>query len=348
MKAKFLFLCCIYLMSICSLKAQEDSTKLWDIGGGLGLDFAQMLLINPRVGAGENKIALGGNTTFHADYNKGRASWDNKLLINFGIQKLGAIQNPFQKTVDEFRLSSQFVYKIVKDQPWGYALDFAFLTQLTPTFEGNILSAENAYPMAKFFSPATAVLSPGISYKPSAKLSLMIAPLSIKTIFVADDSIARMANTDRTQSLHGTPFGGNIREDFVNEWHVSPAGLTFDSLYYAKRTIQAGATLKFLYKNKFFKDADGKPRIAFNTSLTLFSDYLRNPQFIDIEWITGTDFFIYKGLSLSLGMIVFYDYDVLVQINADGDPNTGVNGLEETGRRVSFTQNLLIKYNFLF
>jgi hypothetical protein len=38
----------------------------------------------------------------------------------------------------------------------------------------------------------------------------------------------------------------------------------------------------------------------------------------------------------------------LVQLNADKDPNTGVNGYETTGRGLSFTQTLLIKYNFLF
>lgn len=349
MKTKILLLCIVYCCSLGSIFAQEEKKdSIWDIGGGLGFDFAQMLLINPKVGAGENKVALAGNTTFYADYNKERASWENKLALNFGVQKLGAWQNPFQKTVDELRLSSQFVYKIVEDKAWGYAIDFSMLTQITPTYEGNILSLENAYPMAKFFAPATFVLSPGMSYKPNKNLSVLISPASIKSIYVADDSIARMGNATRAQSLHGTPFGGTDRQAFINEWSVAPTGQTFDSLYYAKQSFQAGATVKVLYKNKFLKDSKGKAKIAFNTSLTLFSDYLRNPQFIDVEWITSTDFFIYKGLSLSLGTVVFYDYDVLVQIDADGDPNTGQNGLEGTGRRVSFTQNLLIKYNFLF
>jgi hypothetical protein len=355
MKRKTLMLLSLFLISFTALIAQDDKKedkkeedKIWEVGGGLGLDFAQMLLINPKVGAGENKIAFGGNTSFSADYNKGRASWENKLSLNFGVQKLGAWQNPFQKTVDELRLTSQFVYKIVEDKPWGYALDFAFLSQITPTYDGNVLSLENAYPMAKFFAPATFVLSPGMSYRPNKNLSVLISPISIKSIYVADDSIARMGNNNRTQSLHGTPWGGTDEEAFRNEWNVRPVGLTSDSLLYAKQSFQAGATLKVLYKNKFLKDSEGKARIAFNTALTLFSDYLRNPQFIDVEWITNTDFFIYKGLSLSLGTIVFYDYDVLVQIDADGDPNTGRNGLEDTGRGVSFTQTLLIKYNFLF
>ena len=157
-----------------------------------------------------------------------------------------------------------------------------------------------------------------------------------------------MGNAARTASIHGTPFGGTDRDAFIKSWHVKPTGMTYDSVFYAKNTFQLGATLKATYKNKFLKDKDGKARIGFSSSLTLFSDYLRNPQFIDVEWITTTDFFIFKGLSISLGTNLFYDHDILVQINEDGDANTGPNGLESTGRRVSFTETLLIKYNFLF
>jgi hypothetical protein len=67
-----------------------------------------------------------------------------------------------------------------------------------------------------------------------------------------------------------------------------------------------------------------------------------------MEFLVNTDFYIYKGLSISIWALVFYDYDVLIQINKDKYINTGVNGYESTGRGLSFTQSLLIKYNFLF
>lgn len=124
--------------------------------------------------------------------------------------------------------------------------------------------------------------------------------------------------------------------------------MTADSVLYANHSMQLGATIKVLYKNKFFLNADKKPRLGLKTSLTLFSDYLHNPQNIDVEWLTTTDLYIFKGLSISLNTIVFYDHDVQVQLDRDNDPDTGVNGYESTGRRVSVTESLLIKYNFLF
>jgi len=323
----------------------------WNYNAALGFDLAQILLISPKLGAGENKIAFGANSILGMSYQKDRLSWKTGLNIIFSVQKLGRSEKPFQKTLDEIRLTSLANYSFSKKSKFGYALDFYLLTQLTPTFEGNYLSHYNSilnHPISKFFSPTTIVISPGISYKPDNHFSAILSPLSYKTIIVTDDSIAMLSNTEKTQSLHGTPFGGTDRDAFFDKWNVKPSGSTKDGILYAKNSLQFGTTLKLFYQNKFLKDNSGKERISITSSLTLFSDYLNKPQNIDVEWLTNTDFFIYKGLSISIGALVFYDYDVLVQKNKDKDINTGVNGYESTGRGLSFTQTLLIKYNFLF
>ncbi|EJF52829.1 Protein of unknown function (DUF3078) [Saprospira grandis DSM 2844] len=356
MKTKFLLLLGLFAFGP-QLFAQDDKKpeekkEGWTYDAGIGLDFAQLLLINPKVGAGENKIAFGGSTTMGADYKKGRLKWENSFSLNFGVQRLGASSNPFQKALDELRFSSFADYKIVKDKPWGYALDFTFLSQLTPTYEGNVLSYKEGLnsttPRSQFFSPATMTISPSISYKPDDHLSVLVSPASLKSIIVADDSIAAIANADASAGVHGTPYGGTDRAAFIDRWGVRPTGMTADSVLYANHSMQLGATIKVLYKNKFFLNAEKKPRLGVKTSLTLFSDYLNNPQNIDVEWLTTTDLYIFKGLSISLNTIVFYDHDVQVQLDRDNDPDTGVNGYESTGRRVSVTESLLIKYNFLF
>ncbi len=339
-----------------STQAQDATTKdtsYWKIGGGTGIDFSQLLLINPKVGAGENRIGIGGNTNFYAHYNKGRLSWKNTANINFAVQKLGrSSERPFQKSLDEFRVSSIALYNLTKDDPFAYALDMLFLSQLTPTFQGNILSRpDSGYqrPIAKLLSPATITISPGFAYKPNDKLSVMVSPASLKLITVADDSIARLSNAAQTNSLHGNPLGRFASEEaFRQSYHVRPTGKINDSTYYANTFLNLGATLKAMYQNKFLKDKDGKARLGVTTSLTLYSNYLRNPQNIDVEWLTQTDLYIIKGLSVTLTTNLFYDHDVLVQYDRDKNINTGVNGYESTARRVSFTQTLLIKYNFLF
>ncbi|MCP4443652.1 MAG: DUF3078 domain-containing protein [Aureispira sp.] len=329
---------------------EEEKDEGWKFGGGLGLDFAQMLLINPKVGAGENRIGIGGNTSFYANYKKGRFSWKNLATINFSVQRLGRGKKiPFQKALDEFRITSAAALQITDDNPFAYALDFLMLTQLTPTYDGNYLSRQNStssltHPIAQFFSPATIALAPGIAYKPDEHLSVLLSPATFKATIVGHDSIAMLGR-------HGNPHGGTSEQEFRDNWKVKPKGLTPDSVYYANSYFQLGATLKATYSNKFWKYKEGdkeKHRIGLTTSLTLFSNYLREPQNIDVEWLMNVDFYIFKGLSISLGTNLFYDHDVMMQVDRDGDINTGVNGYESTGRRLSFTETLLIKYNYMF
>jgi hypothetical protein len=71
---------------------------------------------------------------------------------------------------------------------------------------------------------------------------------------------------------------------------------------------------------------------------------LRNPQNIDVDWTNEFAIEIFKGLQLAVTVNVFYDDDVRVQIT-DYDAVGGVSGL---GKRVSLTQQLLIKYNLIF
>jgi len=337
-----------------NLQAQEEDKeeKAWDIGGALGVDFSQLLFVNPKVGAGENRIGIGGNTSFYANYQKGRITWNNKAGLAFGVQRLGRGPNiPFQKSVDELRIGSDFSYSVTEKSPFGYSLDFLLLSQITPTYDGNFLtrdaSSTISHPIAKFFSPATITVSPGISFLKKTDFgtfSALLSPASLKMTIVADDSIAMLGQ-------HGNPHGTGVTEqEFIDNWRVKPDGQVAGG-YYAHNYIQFGATFKAGYKHKLWKYKEGdkdKHRLILATNVTLYSNYMREPQNIDVEWITTVDLYLFKGLSLSLLTNLFYDHDVLVQVDRDGDINTGTNGYESTGRRVSFMQQLLIKYNFLF
>ncbi len=143
---------------------------------------------------------------------------------------------------------------------------------------------------------------------------------------------------------------------FFIDWGVRPEVPLPGGGFYARNYIQLGASLQAGYKHQFFaykvEDKKGKEvtkhRLHFKTNVNLYSNYLRLPEQVDVEWITNVDLFLFKGLSLSLMTNVFWDYDVFVQVDADNDITTGVNGFEDKGRRVSFLQTLLIKYSFQF
>lgn len=313
----------------------KEPEKAWKTGAGVGLDFAQLLTINPRQGAGQNRVGFGGAINLFANYRMGRLAWDNLGLWQFGIQRLGSgiiaqgsdTKIPFQKAIDELRLNSKIGYKIAENSKLFYAADFSLLSQLTPTYKGTAdfpgnflsdISGQNLSPLSKLFAPATVTLSVGIDYKPLPNLSFFYSPIGAKWIMVTDDAIA-------ATGVHGNPVEGTP---------VNGIYPTFDNT-----ASQLGSLLRMNYTAKYFKE-----KVAYTSAMTLFSNYLANPQNIDVDWTNEFAVTLAKGLQASLLFNVFYDDDVLVQIT-DYDAPNGVSGL---GKRVSMTQQLLIKYNLVF
>ncbi len=300
----------------------QDEKKVeegWKKGAGIGLDLSQLVQINPKQGAGQNSIGLGGAINFFANLKDGRLAWDNLGLFQFGIQRLGSgliaqgadtAPVPFQKAIDELRFNSKIGYQTAEGSKLFYAADFSFMSQLAPTYTGNanfpgnyLTELDNTTLAAKLFSPATITLSLGVDYKFSDKLSVFFSPLGSKFIIVADDNIAAL-------DLHGNPHGENV----------------FKAL---------GALARINYVNKFAND-----KVGYTTSMALFSNYLKEPQNIDVDWVNEFSFQIFKGLAAAVTLNVFYDHDVKVQIT---DFNK-IGGVDGVGRRVSLTEQFLLKY----
>lgn len=314
----------------------EKEGEGWKYGAGVGLDFFQLLQVNPKVGSGEDRIQFGGVGSLFANYTKGRLTWSNTAGLLFGVQKLGIGTQDiiaYQKTIDELRLNSMISYKSSEDSKWAYySGDLTILTQLTPTYFGNYLSnadPESPYdgPISKFFSPAQISFAPGISYMPNEHFSVLFSPISIKAIVVADDAIAAIpGDEDLNVGLHGT------------EWN-SPTD-------YKKSLFQLGATLKARYNKKFFND-----KIIYNSELTLFSNYLHKPKNIDIDFRNQVAYEIWKGLQLTVTLNFFYDDDIPVQISDRNSPQ-GVklndDGSAMLGKRLNVLETFALKYSVVF
>ncbi len=314
-------------------KEKEEIPDGWRTGAGIGLDFAQLLQINPKQGAGQNRLGLGGAFNGFASYKMDRRAWDNTLLWQFGVQRLGAgvvaqgstDRIPFQKTIDEFRLNSKYGYKIRENGELYYSVNATFLSQLTPTYQfpdlysGNFISDwldTGRSPLSKFLAPATATLSVGIDYKPVDNLSIFFSPLSSKFIIVANDSIA-------SRGVHGNQVSGE-----PNDRGIYPEFENVDA--------QLGALAQLQYKAALLPD----DRLTFTSILGLYTNYLRNPQNVDVDWQNGLAFAITEHFQLNLFVNTFYDDDIRVQITDYSQPN-GTAGL---GKRISITEQIVITY----
>jgi hypothetical protein len=311
-------------------KKEEAPAKVWTRTAGIGLDAGQLAIINPRVGAGENRINLGGAANFALNYKKGRIAWDNSAAGIFAVQKLGSgivagttgTNKPFQKSTDELRLNSKFGYGLKEGSKWFVAGDFSALTQITPTYRNNLLSDINDKGIedvvSQFLSPAILTFAVGIDYKPMPKLSFFYSPLSLRGVIVQNDNIAaREAKAGTKLNVFGVATDKNSLFDL-------------------------GSMARAVYIDKFLND-----KLVLNSNLGLFGAYQAGKG-IKVDWANQLAWALGKGFQIGLNVNVLYDKNILVQVS-DRDAVNGIR-VDSNGNAVlannkpSVIQQLLFKY----
>jgi hypothetical protein len=340
----------------CLLLINTAIAQKWQTEIASGLDFSGLLQINPKAGAGDSQIGIGGAFSINANYigaRRDRKSWQNSFSVNYGVQKTGfgtvgntEIEAPFTKSVDQIRLNSKFGYRLYRTSP-GYKFlltaDFSFLSQLSKTYEGNFISEPNAMltdgkirpPISNFLSPATTYFSLGMDYQVSDQLSVYLSPGAVKAIIVKDDEIAQQStqiDDDRQLvAIHGNPLETETVIDGNGNVLLFPKS-------YQNVDFQFGSLLRITYKDAYLND-----HLFVNSNFSAYSNYLRDPHRIDIDWVNEIGAKIAGGFSVSLWTNLFYDYDVPVQKTENFRLID-----EEYKRGVSFSAQLLIKYSRTF
>ena len=292
------------------LAPPKEAKEGWIKIGGLGVDFSWLNLINPRSGAGDNRVGFGGLLNYSANLVKDKLIWNNRLGLQLALVQVG--NTALTKANDVLQFTSQAGYKIGSGK-WYAAGLFDVQTQFLPTYGKNYLS-ENPKGVTQtleltggLFSPATVRFAPGVIYKANPNLTILYSPVALKAVIVSN---AKLAKTGNFFPLDATKPDKKV--DF-----------------------QVGSELRIDYINKFF---DGK--VAYAGTLDLYSNYLRDPQNIDIEFYNSLDFFIVKNFSINFKSDWFYDNDILV---------FGSGDIEKPTHRNIFIRNaLLLKYSQSF
>ncbi len=280
-------------------KVNTDTINGWKKGGMFALTFGQSSFTNWAAG-GINNISVNGIANLFANYKKDNLTWDNNLDLGYGIQKLGkGVDKSTQKTDDKLDFSSKLGIKAA--EKLYYAALMNFRTQFTNGYN----YPDDSTVISGLMAPGYLLFAAGIDYKPNKNLSVFIAPLTSKTTFVSNQTLA-------DAGAYGVEPGKNIRNEF-------------------------GGYLKAVYTKDIMKN------VNLNTKLGLFSNYLHNPQNIDVNWEVLLGMKINKYLTATLNTQLLYDDDILVPVDTNGD---GINN--GTGKRVQFKEILGIGFSVKF
>jgi len=288
--------------------AQKD-TSYWKTDGIIGMKMSQSSYKNWTAG-GENSISGIASFKFHAAYTKDNLSWDNLLLTDLGFIKQG--NEDLKKTDDRVDLNTKIGYKA--NDFWFYSALFNFRTQY---MEGFDYSTTIPVYLSNFMAPAYIKLALGMDYKPSSNLSLFLSPATARWTIVKDQNLANAG-----------AFGLEPAEADSNGIVVNPS---------SRIRTEVGAYLRFVYSKDIMKN------INFMTKLELYSNYLKNPQNVDVDWEVAFNFKINKYFNASFNTHLVYDDDVMIGVDSNNDGN-----IDKTGPRIQFKEVLGLGISYKF
>lgn len=157
----------------------------------------------------------------------------------------------------------------------------ALLNFKTQMDDGKKYEEDTSYVISKFFAPAYLQGALGMEYKPSEVFYFVLSPVAGKLTMVMDDTL----------SARGS-FGVDAGE---------------------KTRLELGGSVTMGVNKEIMKN------VTLKSTLGLFTNYLENPQNIDIDWKVAINMKINDYLSANLNTHLIYDDDIKTS-DDEGNP----------------------------
>ncbi|MCC7301899.1 MAG: DUF3078 domain-containing protein [Bacteroidia bacterium] len=273
-----------------------DTTKAWNKGGLLGLNFTQSSYTNWSSG-GQNSVSGTILVNLFAKYKTERNVFDTRLDLAYGRVQVGP-EN--RKSEDKIDLAAKYGH-LAFGKTWFYSVLFSFKSQ----FDNGYNYPNDTLITSRFLAPAFLNYGIGLDYKPKDYFSVMIAPLSGKTTLVYDTRLS-------AAGAFGVDSGKMVRNEF-------------------------GGSLTLEFSKEISKN------IKLTSALKLFSNYLKTPGNIDVNWESLLALKVNKYISATLSAELIYDDDTHIPYDGDGD---GVK--ESNGPMTQFKEVLGIGFSYKF
>jgi len=181
---------------------------------------------------------------------------------------------------------------------WYYSGLAQFKTQFTDGFKYDDAAGTKSK-LSTFMAPGYLNIAIGMDYVPSKVFSVFIGPLSGKSTFVLDQELSNA-------KVFGVDSAKHVRNEF-------------------------GGSIKAVFNKDIMKN------VNLSSKLELFSNYLKKPQNIDINWQMLLNMKINKYLSASISLQMIYDDDIKT-----------FKGLEEHGAKLQIKEVFGIGLNYVF
>jgi len=284
----------------------QDTIRVgnWEITGKVSFNISQSYFANWSAG-GTSSLTTIGTYTMSANYKKGRNSWTNWLDLALGYSLFLDVKP--MKTDDKIEYITSYQYQL-NNKNWLFTVMGKFASQFAKGYD---YSVDSSTYISKFLAPAYTDIGPGFMYKPNDWFMVNFSPATGSWIIVEDQRLADDGSFGLDPAE--TDSVGNI-------------------ITHAKKVrTMFGAKVMAVLKYEVVKN------VTLATKLELFSDYLQNPQNIDINWQVLIGLKVNDWLNVNLQTTFLYDDDVMIL-----DKNGNI------GPRPQFREFLMISVGYAF
>ncbi len=282
-----------------SIKADTSKKGPWKIGGTLTLNVTQQNASN-WVGTSERyTFTLGAGGDLYANYGKGKNTWNNTLKMAYAF--LNNESQGYRKTSDFVDLYTKYGRLLNKDETLAFATIFNMRTQFSDGFDYEQVPRRR---VSGFFAPTNLLLTPGLEWRPKKYFSIFFSPIAAKWVLVTNDPFS--------YSFPGGTLPDGTQQKPISELYGVDPNRKVDA--------QFGAFLSASFDKEILKN------VTYTSRLDLYSNYLNNPENIDVFWTNNLLFKVNKWLAISYQWNLAYDDDYVPE--------------GESGPRTQFLGNL--------
>ena len=215
-------------------------------------------------------------------------------------------ENIILKTDDRIELASKLGYRL-KDKGALTALG-SFRTQMAPGFAAVNGVPDPSQVTSRFMAPGYLVVALGLDLKPTPTTTVFLAPFTSKSTYVLDDSLS-------AAGMFGVTPGEQARHE-------------------------VGGYIRLGLKEQVTEN------VTYAVRLDLFSNYLEEPEAVDIFSDHVLTLKVNDWLSTTLGLTLIYDKDVELLLR---EPDPDIPGDEgEMGPGVQLKQILAVGLSLKF
>ena len=263
--------------------APKKPKKIWDTHGIFSLNVGQGGSRNWAAGSEKFTLQAAAYLNYRADRKWRNNIWENSIDLSYALintNKLG-----FRKTDDKIDFVSMFRHRITKkDNAVGIGGWFNLRSQF---HHGYDYSETPKRRISGLMAPGYLTAGPGFDIR-TKSLSLFVSPAAPRLVVF----------TNRPYSFN---YQGGVKPDGTSEiplaWHynVDPE---------RKVRFDLGALISVKYKRDIVRN------VTYSTRADFYSNYLDDPQNIDVFWTNVFHLKVNNWLIVNYNFDLIYDDDV--------------------------------------